>query len=344
MGRDPAAVGLVDHRARGARPRARRPDARARPSRAGRGSWWKTASGCGPRRASRRSGTRRSPRSPCARAASHPTIRAHQGRRLSPARGGHVKGDWSIRKPGLAPGGWAFEYENDNYPDVDDTAVVALTLHELGHRRGRDRPRRRLDRGDAVERAAVGVPSTSTTTRCGSTRSRSATSARSPTSRPPTSRPTRSRCSARSTRTRRRRARPRSGSSPSRRTTARGSAAGASTTSTARAPRSPVSRRWASRPTTRRCAAPSRWLDSVQQENGGFGEDIRSYADPAWRGRAEFTTASQTAWALLGYVAAGNAEASDRAAGRQTISVPRSVPTVTGTSSISPARVFRSIS
>jgi squalene-hopene/tetraprenyl-beta-curcumene cyclase len=50
------------------------------------------------------------------------------------------------------------------------------------------------------------------------------------------------------------------------------------------------------------------WLDSVQQENGGFGEDIRSYGDPAWRGRADFTTASQTAWALLGYVAAGNAE------------------------------------
>src|SRR6266851_4746726 len=43
-----------------------------------------------------------------------------------------VKGDWAIRKPGLAPGGWAFEYENNLYPDVDDTAVVALTLHELG--------------------------------------------------------------------------------------------------------------------------------------------------------------------------------------------------------------------
>ena len=56
------------------------------------------------------------------------------------------------------------------------------------------------------------------------------------------------------------------------------------------------------------------WLDSVQQESGGFGEDIRSYADPAWRGRAEFTTPSQTAWALLAYVAAGNAE--DSAPGR----------------------------
>jgi squalene-hopene/tetraprenyl-beta-curcumene cyclase len=58
-------------------------------------------------------------------------------------------------------------------------------------------------------------------------------------------------------------------------------------------------------PSMRRAVA---WLDSVQQESGGFGEDIRSYAEPEWRGRANFTTASQTAWALLAYVAAGNAE------------------------------------
>ena len=49
------------------------------------------------------------------------------------------------------------------------------------------------------------------------------------------------------------------------------------------------------------------WLDSVQNEDGGFGEDIRSYAETAWRGRGE-STASQTAWALLAYVAAGEAE------------------------------------
>ena len=58
-------------------------------------------------------------------------------------------------------------------------------------------------------------------------------------------------------------------------------------------------------PAMRRAVA---WLDSVQRPDGGFGEDIRSYSDPAWRGRAEFATPSQTAWALLGYVAAGNAE------------------------------------
>jgi squalene-hopene/tetraprenyl-beta-curcumene cyclase len=38
------------------------------------------------------------------------------------------KGDWSVKRPGLEPGGWAFEFENSRYPDVDDTAVVLLLL------------------------------------------------------------------------------------------------------------------------------------------------------------------------------------------------------------------------
>jgi squalene-hopene/tetraprenyl-beta-curcumene cyclase len=41
------------------------------------------------------------------------------------------------------------------------------------------------------------------------------------------------------------------------------------------------------------------WLRSVQQEDGGFGESIASYNDPALMGSGE-TTASQTAWGLLG--------------------------------------------
>src|SRR2546423_11775367 len=43
-----------------------------------------------------------------------------------------VKGDWAIRRPELAPGGWAFEFQNDLYPDVDDAAVTSLALRELG--------------------------------------------------------------------------------------------------------------------------------------------------------------------------------------------------------------------
>jgi len=42
-------------------------------------------------------------------------------------------GDWPVRRPDLAPGGWAFEYHNRNYPDTDDTAVVALALRRLNH-------------------------------------------------------------------------------------------------------------------------------------------------------------------------------------------------------------------
>jgi len=38
-------------------------------------------------------------------------------------------GDWTWNRPGLAPGGWAFQYENAYYPDVDDTAVVVMALH-----------------------------------------------------------------------------------------------------------------------------------------------------------------------------------------------------------------------
>jgi squalene-hopene/tetraprenyl-beta-curcumene cyclase len=39
-----------------------------------------------------------------------------------------VPGDWTVRRPHLAPGGWAFEFANDNYPDIDDTAEVVLAL------------------------------------------------------------------------------------------------------------------------------------------------------------------------------------------------------------------------
>jgi len=40
-----------------------------------------------------------------------------------------VKGDWAEKAPDLPPGGWAFQYGNAYYPDVDDTAVVGMALH-----------------------------------------------------------------------------------------------------------------------------------------------------------------------------------------------------------------------
>ena len=40
-----------------------------------------------------------------------------------------VRGDWASRRPDVRPGGWAFQYWNDAYPDVDDAAVVVMGLH-----------------------------------------------------------------------------------------------------------------------------------------------------------------------------------------------------------------------
>ena len=38
-------------------------------------------------------------------------------------------GDWAEKRPKLQPGGWAFQYNNDFYPDVDDTALIGMLLH-----------------------------------------------------------------------------------------------------------------------------------------------------------------------------------------------------------------------
>ena len=45
------------------------------------------------------------------------------------------KGDWAIKRPDLVPSGWAFEFANEYYPDVDDTAMVLLAL---GHAKASD--------------------------------------------------------------------------------------------------------------------------------------------------------------------------------------------------------------
>ncbi len=42
------------------------------------------------------------------------------------------KGDWSLTNPGLEPGGWFFEYRNAYYPDTDDSAMVLMALAKTG--------------------------------------------------------------------------------------------------------------------------------------------------------------------------------------------------------------------
>ncbi|HEY5058624.1 MAG TPA: squalene--hopene cyclase [Gaiellaceae bacterium] len=218
-----------------------------------------------------------------------------------------VKGDWSIRVPDLAPGGWAFEYENDVYPDIDDATVIPIALRELGI--GDAAVRRGLDWVAGMQSkdggwGAFDVDNSSmwlykipfcdfgkVTDEPSADVSAHALEALAPD--------------------------PAYAAAVERglpwllaEQESDGSWFG----------------RWgvnhlygtgAALPALEACGVPHDhpavrravgWLDSVQQEGGGFGEDIRSYADPAWRGRAPFATPSQTAWALMGYVAAGNAE------------------------------------
>ncbi len=54
-----------------------------------------------------------------------------------------VDGDWAEKAPNVRPGGWAFQYWNDHYPDVDDTAVVVMALH----RADPQKYRQAIDRG-----------------------------------------------------------------------------------------------------------------------------------------------------------------------------------------------------
>ena len=52
-----------------------------------------------------------------------------------------VAGDWQVKRPHVQPGGWAFQYGNDFYPDLDDAAMVLMALEKI---RGVDADRVRL--------------------------------------------------------------------------------------------------------------------------------------------------------------------------------------------------------
>ncbi|HEV2366134.1 MAG TPA: squalene--hopene cyclase [Caulobacteraceae bacterium] len=47
---------------------------------------------------------------------------------LAPLQVLDVKGDWAEVRPDVRPGGWAFQYANPHYPDLDDTAVVVMAM------------------------------------------------------------------------------------------------------------------------------------------------------------------------------------------------------------------------
>jgi squalene-hopene/tetraprenyl-beta-curcumene cyclase len=53
---------------------------------------------------------------------------------LKPLQVLDVVGDWAEARPEVRPGGWAFQYRNDHYPDLDDTAVVVMAMDRARHR------------------------------------------------------------------------------------------------------------------------------------------------------------------------------------------------------------------
>ena len=53
---------------------------------------------------------------------------------LKPLQELEVVGDWAEQRPDVRPGGWAFQYANAHYPDLDDTAVVVMAMDRARHR------------------------------------------------------------------------------------------------------------------------------------------------------------------------------------------------------------------
>ncbi len=223
-------------------------------------------------------------------------------------------GDWQVRRPDTAPAGWAFEFDNDNYADTDDTAEVVLALRrvDLGERNAENRAaiRRGLrwlegmqckDGGwgafDADNTrqlinklpfcdfgAVIDPPSADVTAHIVEALAAEGLA---------------------------------SGTACRRgviwllkNQEADGSwfgrwganylyGTGAVVPALIAAGVKPH------KPQIRKAVA---WLESVQNEDGGWGEDLRSYDDPEhWSGRGA-STASQTAWALLALLAAGERE------------------------------------
>ncbi len=222
-------------------------------------------------------------------------------------------GDWSVRRPDLTPGGWAFEFDNDNYPDTDDTAEVVLALRRVRHP-----DPDRVDR--AVERAVqwnLGMQSKNGAWGAFDVDNTSPFPNRLPfcdfgeVIDPPSADVTAHvvemlgvEGKAHDARTRRGvdwllAEQEKDGSWFGRWGVNYVYGTGSVLPALAAAGLP------ASHPAIRRAV---RWLESVQNDDGGWGEDLRSYRDVAqWSGRGE-STASQTAWALMALLAVDERE------------------------------------
>ncbi len=231
-------------------------------------------------------------------------------------------GDWKLSSPNAEPGGWYFQFENEFYPDVDDSAVVLMALSKV-------RMAQTADLRDSIQRGANWVlamqgsdggwgaydkdnnrivfnyipfadhhalldPSTSDLTgRCIEMLAALGYDQRHP------------------------------AVAPALRFLKREQEADGSWYG--RWGINYIYGTWSvlaglraigvdpDEPSIRRAVA---WLESKQNPDGGWGESCLSYADPAWSGKGE-STASQTAWAIMGLMSAGMTDAFSVARGVQ---------------------------
>ena len=221
----------------------------------------------------------------------------------------HADGDWQVRRPDLTTGGWAFEFANDGYPDTDDTAEIVLALRRVAHP---DPARLRAALDDAVAwttgmqsrdggwgafdadntdttplrlpfcdfGAVIDPPSADVTAHIVEM-----LAAEGLTDTEPCRRGIRWLLDHQED----------DGSWFGRWGTNHVYGTGAVVPALVEAGMPTDD------PVIRRAA---RWLEDHQNADGGWGEDLRSYVDRAWIGRGD-STPSQTAWALLALLAAG---------------------------------------
>ncbi len=226
-----------------------------------------------------------------------------------------VDGDWKVRRPHLAPGGWAFEFANDHYPDIDDTAEVVLSLLRCDED----------DRG-SVERATrwvLGMQCSdggwaafdvdNTRTLCRKLPFCDFGEIIDPPSADVTAHVVEMLAALEA-----------AGRLTDRDAMDRGVAwllahqeadgswfgrwgANYVYGTGAAVPALVAAGVPVTHPAVRRAVE---WLRARQQADGGWGEDLRSYDDPAWSGKGPqgASTASQTAWAILALLAAGETE------------------------------------
>lgn len=72
---------------------------------------------------------------------------------LRPRQVCDVAGDWADQRPGVRPGGWAFQYHNAHYPDLDDTAVVVMAFDRAAQAPGAEDAEHGKD-AEAIARGA----------------------------------------------------------------------------------------------------------------------------------------------------------------------------------------------